>query len=113
MTTLTDLEAAGAYVVAGFVDIFTPAGHKRLAQLTAGGDLVLTPEGEAFVARLSQSGAPTEVEQENPVEVKAKQAAKVKPAADAPPPEAPAPDSAGEDTNLADELGALTGQLGS
>lgn len=51
---LDQLLAAGAYVVAGFVDApNTGAGVVRLGQLLASGDVVLTAEGDAFVATLN------------------------------------------------------------
>ena len=69
--TLSDLEAAGAYVVAGNVDIYHEGKHKRLAALTAGGDLLMTPEGDAFMAALDVATATPESEAPAPAPVPA------------------------------------------
>lgn len=48
---LEQLVAKGAYVNAGYLDFFDELAsrHRRLGQVTAGGDLVLSEEGEMFV----------------------------------------------------------------
>ncbi len=53
--TLQELEALGAYMNAGFVDYYDGNKHNRLGMVTAGGDVVLTPEGEALALSLVPS----------------------------------------------------------
>jgi len=47
--TLSELEAQGAYLNAGYVDIFTGGRHVRLGAASPDGEVALTPEGQAFV----------------------------------------------------------------
>ena len=50
--TLKDFQALGAYVNAGFLDVFYNGKHTRLARVTVDGDLLMLPAGDAFVAGL-------------------------------------------------------------
>lgn len=115
--TLSDLEAAGACVNAGYLDIYHEGAHKRLAQVSPGGDLNLTPEGEAFV-RARKAAEPALVPTDEivePVVTKpaTKRAPKAKPAEAAVDPVADAtPPDADPDAGLASELGEALGSLG-
>lgn len=50
--TLEKLIEAGAYVNAGHLDIYTGVKHVRLGDVSAAGDLALSPDGEAYLKGL-------------------------------------------------------------
>jgi hypothetical protein len=80
--TLPELEALGCYMSAGFIDHYDGA-HTRLGEVTAGGDVVLYPAGEALLRTLAPVA-------EKPKARKGKKAESEAPAAES---EAPAAES--------------------
>ena len=65
---LSDLEAVGAYASTGFVDIYHEGRHKRLGTIVED-ELLLTAEGEEFVAAMAATKkAPRAKKSEPPVD---------------------------------------------
>jgi hypothetical protein len=85
--TLPELEALGCYMSAGFIDHYDGV-HTRLGEATAGGDIVLYPESEAFLRTLAPVSDESVVEK--PKARKGKKAEAEAPAAES---EAPAAES--------------------
>ena len=63
---LNDLLAAGCVLNAGYLDHYDAVAHKhtRVAQLTVGGDVIPTIQGEVFMANARKAAPPGEPEAE-------------------------------------------------